>query len=88
MVSVVAKFRLNGISNRDYGAGPPQPEENQTTTLEFSPVVSGSEENKVFWKYTPAGKLELGTVNRDVVKALDLGHEYYVIITDQKPVGL
>ena len=86
MVSVVAKFRMNGISYRDYASsGPPQPAEQQTATLEFSPVTQGSEENKNFWKYTPSGKIELGTVNRDVVKALDLGREYYVYITDVKP---
>ena len=86
MVSVVAKFRLNGISYRDYASsGPPQSEEQQTATLEFAPVTQGSEENKTFWKYTPTGKIELGTINRNVVKALDLGKEYYVYITDVKP---
>ena len=31
-------------------------------TYIFNPVVDGSEENKKFFKWTPTGRLELGTV--------------------------
>lgn len=89
MVIVVAKFRHNGLRYDQFGW---KDANNQllppAATLEFVPVTEGSEENLAFWKYTPSGKLELGTVNRDVVKNLDLGKDYYVYITDQKMVPM
>ncbi len=41
----------------------------QGKTIKLSPVTSGSEENKTFFKWTPFGSIEIGTIN---VK------EYYV----------
>jgi hypothetical protein len=30
-------------------------------TIKMNPVISGSEENKTFFKYTPSGEVRLGT---------------------------
>ena len=49
--------------------------------LEFVPV-SGSKddtaENKLFWKYTPAGSFKFATINAEAAKMFKFGHEYYV----------
>lgn len=87
MANIVCKFKLGGIK-RVAGGGMVDGKAPVLTDLEFYPVSSGSEENKTFWKYTPSGKLEFQTVNDEAVQMLDLGKEYYIIITDQKPTGL
>ena len=48
-------------------------------TYIFNPVTSGSVENKGFFKFTPTGRLELGTVNKDV--HFEIGEEYYLDFT-------
>lgn len=66
-----AKFIYSGIVSREYAGG-------KSVTMEFIPVSSGSEENKLFWKWSPAGKIELNTVNEEVVRNMTIGKEYYV----------
>jgi hypothetical protein len=44
----------------------------------LEPVYSGSEENKMFYEYTPAGKIVLVTVNEKALKEFEVGKEYYV----------
>ncbi len=51
----------------------------QMETYVFNPVTSGSEENKAFFRWTPTGRLELGTVNKDV--HFEIGREYYLDFT-------
>lgn len=60
-----AKFKL--ISRVENQAG---------FTLTFEPVTSGSEENDRFFKYTPWGKLEIGTINAAAANAFIVGGEY------------
>jgi hypothetical protein len=50
-------------------------------SLTFEPVTSGSAENDQFFKYTPWGKVELGTVNPDAAKAFVVGGSYYLDFT-------
>lgn len=50
-------------------------------TVEFEPVTNGSPENEEFFKWTPWGKLEIGTVNAKAGQAFDVGKEYYVDLT-------
>jgi len=77
------KFKLDSI-NRVI-----QPVNNEGKTQEFNslvftPVYANNDpehENSKFWKYTPSGKLEIGTVNAEVVSHLELGKEYYLDIT-------
>jgi len=83
MASAICKFRLTGMKRTRYSET-----SDITTDLEFSAVSSGSEENKTFYKYTPSGDLAFRTVNDAVVQGFDIGKEYYIVITDQKPAGL
>lgn len=45
----------------------------------FSPVMSGSKENEIFFKYTPWGKFEIGTTKEQIFEP---GKEYYLDITE------
>jgi hypothetical protein len=46
------------------------------------PVSDGSDANKSFYQHTPAGKIELGTVNADAAAAFKLGKCMYVDFTE------
>jgi hypothetical protein len=50
-------------------------------TLNFTPVCSGSEENKAFWRWTPSGSVQLGTVNQEAWKHFEIGKDYYLDFT-------
>ena len=50
-------------------------------TLIFEPVTSGSAENDSFYKWTPWGKLEMGTVNAEAAKQFEPGKTYYLDFT-------
>lgn len=50
-------------------------------SLTFEPVTSGSKENDEFFKWTPWGKVEIGTVNADAAKAFVVGGEYFLDFT-------
>lgn len=49
--------------------------------IQMSPVVDGSEENKSFYKYTPAGSIDLQIVNDEATKQFEIGKYYYVDFT-------
>lgn len=71
---VRAKFVVTEIARNKYG-------QEETQVIRMSPVMSGSEENKEFFKWTPSGRIELSTVNPEAGKAFELGKEYYVDFT-------
>jgi hypothetical protein len=50
-------------------------------TVYASPVVSGSEENKSFSKYTPSGSLSITITNPDAFGFISQGAEFYVDFT-------
>ena len=50
----------------------------------LTPVVDGSEENKMFFSYTPWGEIRIGTVNQEAIKEFKVGKEYYVDFTEAK----
>jgi len=58
-----------------------QPSYNQKS-VHFSPVISGSEENKSFSKYTPAGSISL-TISNDTPASnfFMSGQEYFIDFT-------
>lgn len=60
-----AKFTVQAITEHQDG----------TKSISLIPVISGSEENKEFWKYTPSGKVELNVTNPDA--QFEFG-EYYI----------
>ncbi|NTG73286.1 hypothetical protein G6M02_08085 [Agrobacterium rhizogenes] len=62
-----SKFKL--VSKNENQAG---------FSLNFEPVTSGSAENDRFFKFTPWGKLEIGTINADAANGYKVGKEYYL----------
>lgn len=59
-------------------------------SVHFSPVYSGSEENKKFFQATPGGQIAFYTVNESALDQFEQGKEYYVDFTpapDTKAVG-
>ena len=52
------------------------------TNVTLVPVFNGSEENKMFWKYTPSGKVDIN-MNEGVEAAdyFEVGQEYYIDFT-------
>ncbi|MEH1849275.1 MAG: hypothetical protein V7L25_30975 [Nostoc sp.] len=56
--------------------------ETQTATVILTPVTnSATEENLTFWKYTPAGQIELQITNPAASAQFSLGTDYYVDFT-------
>lgn len=68
---VRAKFRVDSVTN--FGGG--------TGRVELSPVTGGSDENVSFWKYTPAGKIEMHVDNPETLVQFAPGQEFYVDFT-------
>jgi len=51
----------------------------------LQPVVCGSKENEVFFKYTPGGQIRLDILSEETVKQFEVGVEYYVDFTKATP---
>ena len=49
--------------------------------VRLEPVLSGSVENSEFYKYTPSGKCEIGTINQKAADGFEVGKEYYLDFT-------
>lgn len=45
------------------------------------PVTSGSPENDEFFKWTPYGKIEIGTINAEAIKQFNPCDQFYVDFT-------
>ncbi len=71
---VRAKFRVNSYETR-------LDRNEELRTIKMSPVVDGSEENKKYFKYTPYGQIEIGTLNQAAWEQFPLGAEMYVDFT-------
>jgi hypothetical protein len=50
-------------------------------TIEMVPVTGGSKENESFFKWTPFGKLEMGTLNQAAADSFIVGQSYYIDFT-------
>ena len=73
MSKVRAKFKCNGIQ---------EDSEFQQKIVSFCPVISGSEENKSFAKYTPAGDIVLNISDEtQAANFFEVNKEYYVDFT-------
>lgn len=64
-----AKFKCVKVETTEEGSN-----------VELQPVVSGSDENENFFKYTPYGNITLGIINLNV--KFKEGSEYYVDFTE------
>lgn len=49
--------------------------------IKLTPVISGSPENESFFKWTPFGQIEIGTVNPEAAKQFEVGKQYYIDFT-------
>lgn len=49
--------------------------------VELTPVTTGSDENKEFFKWTPGGKIEISTINESAAEQFIPGKEVYVDFT-------
>ncbi|MBW4678000.1 MAG: hypothetical protein KME52_29620 [Desmonostoc geniculatum HA4340-LM1] len=66
-----AKFRVENITHHASGGN----------SVNLTPVLSGSEENKSFWQSTPSGKLEMYINNPNARTFFEPGAEYYIDFT-------
>lgn len=53
-----------------------------TWKVRLTPVYSGSEENRDFFKWTPGGEITLQVVGSDTAGQFKAGHDYYVDFTE------
>jgi hypothetical protein len=49
--------------------------------VKLTPVTSGSPENENFFKWTPCGQIEMGTINPEAIQQFVPGKEFYVDFT-------
>lgn len=47
-------------------------------SVRLIPVTGGSPENEKFYQYTPAGVVELTTINRAAADQFEVGKSYYL----------
>lgn len=50
-------------------------------TVKMTPVMSGSPENESFFKWSPWGAIEIGTINWEALAEFNPGDEFYVDFT-------
>ncbi|TVY09884.1 hypothetical protein [Paenibacillus cremeus] len=50
-------------------------------SVRLEAVISGSEENEQFWKYTPFGQIQMSVDNEKAQEQFEEGKEYYVDFT-------
>jgi hypothetical protein len=70
-MTIRAKFRVTNIERQDSG----------DTNIFMNPVVGGSEENDAFFSATPAGNINIFTVNPEAGNQFEIGMEFYVDFT-------
>jgi len=70
---VRCKFICNEVSEQHIG------KDERQWKYKFNVVYGTSEENKVYWKFTPTGGLEFQCMNKGPL--FEAGAEYYIDIT-------
>jgi hypothetical protein len=65
-----AKFKVDEVANRVEGG-----------RVRLSAVTSGSKENQEFFKWTPSGTMDMGTINAEAIKQFVPGKEFYIDFT-------
>jgi hypothetical protein len=74
---VRAKFYVSTLTKQKMYNG----QDGIGVVVKLNPVISGSDENKDFYKLSPSGSIELGTVNESAAAQFEIGKEYYVDFT-------
>jgi hypothetical protein len=91
-MKIRCKFRLTNVTSNHYRGAECAPDGKWNEvgkldhTLTFTAVTGGqhaSEENKTFWKYTPAGELKVSSTSGEIADAYAkmIGQEFYLDIT-------
>lgn len=70
-MSVRAKFRVTNMTEKADGG----------FAIQLSPVIADNPENAEFFKYTPAGSINLETINADAANQFEVNKDYYVDFT-------
>lgn len=78
-MNVRAKYRVN--AKEEVAGGVINGEVETLVTVKMTPVITGSEENKEFFRYTPSGELRIGTINQKAAEFFEIGKEYYLDFT-------
>lgn len=73
-MAVKAKFKCEKTTQFDGGSG----------EAFLTAVTGGSEENKEFWKCTPAGEIRMHIDNPDAMKQFKPGMQFYVTFEPAK----
>jgi hypothetical protein len=68
---VRAKFKVQSVTETEGGL----------KSVKLHPVTSGSPENAEFFKWTPCGSIDLGTINPEAAEQFKPGTEFYVDFT-------
>ena len=53
-----------------------------SSEIRFIPVISGSDENRDFFRWTPGGSIYLAVVSPGTAAQIKVGHDYYVDFTE------
>lgn len=69
MSKVKAKFNVSELTKYGNGGG---------GKVVLMPVIGNTEENKQFWQYTPAGRIEMQIDNPEAYKQFEEMGEFYV----------
>jgi len=71
-MAVRAKFFVVKVNKNEDGSG----------TVFLSPVSAGSKENDEFYQLTPAGSIEISTLNPQAIAQFEDGKTYFVDFTE------
>ncbi len=88
MTNVIAKIRCSGI---DSSTGNYNKKQVIARNLKFEFVYHNDDENhenRKFWDATPSGELSMYVQNPEAADQIEVGTEYYLIITSEKPPGI
>lgn len=70
-MSIRAKFKVQSVTETEGGL----------KSVKLFPVTSGSPENAEFFKWTPSGAIDMGTINPVAAEQFKPGTEFYVDFT-------
>ncbi|GAB3099717.1 hypothetical protein G8770_03575 [Aestuariicella hydrocarbonica] len=73
-MSVRAKFKVQSVTKDANGH-----------SVKLEPVTCGSVENERFFKWTPCGSIQIGTLNEEAANQFEPGKEFYVDFTQAEP---
>jgi hypothetical protein len=74
-MAVRAKFEVQSVTSLKFGTS-------RAFNVTLHPVMSGSDENRNFFKASPGGKIEVLTVNEEAAVQFEPGKQFYVDFTE------